>query len=210
MLASGALSRTPALNARQLLLVNLFTDVAPALAIALRPPRQTSPEELLHEGPDESLGRALEQEILFRALFSGSAAFLAWIIARYSFQRRRASTISLLAVVAGQIGQTLTMGRPTRPVLVASIGTLALLLAIIETPGVSHVLGCRPLGPVGLATAFSSATAATVASFVVPEIPRWRRHIGEVLSTRKEAEQGNFFDDFYAFAQSSSAVGAAG
>jgi len=52
-LATGVLAE-PALNARQLLLVNLRTDVAPAMAIALRPPPPTTAEALRHEGPEAS------------------------------------------------------------------------------------------------------------------------------------------------------------
>jgi hypothetical protein len=41
--------------------MNLLTDVAPALAIAMRPPGKLDPEELLREGPDASLGQTLDQ-----------------------------------------------------------------------------------------------------------------------------------------------------
>jgi len=40
------------LNARQLLLVNLFTDMVPAMALAVWPPPNATPETLLHEGPE--------------------------------------------------------------------------------------------------------------------------------------------------------------
>jgi len=59
-LATGA---SP-LNARQLLLVNLLTDAAPALTIAMRPPRTIDPEHPLTEGPEASLGRALERDVV--------------------------------------------------------------------------------------------------------------------------------------------------
>src|SRR5439155_955301 len=51
--------QTP-LNPRQLLLVNMLTDVAPAMAIAVQPPARRSFTELLREGPDASLGSALD------------------------------------------------------------------------------------------------------------------------------------------------------
>lgn len=198
MVSSGLVNTIPALNARQLLLVNLFTDVAPAMAIALRPPPDVSPDELLHEGPEESLGKPLERDILWRAAITGSAGFGAWMIARHSFQKNRASTVGMLAVVCAQLGQTLTTARPTFPVWAASIGTTAALLAIIETPGVSHLLGCRPLGPVGLTTAFGSAAAATAASAVIPRLPQWKQKIEEYLPEHSEPELSDFLDEYYA------------
>jgi cation-transporting ATPase I len=39
-------------------LVNLLTDLAPALAIALRPPDTSAGAALLAEGPEASLGAA--------------------------------------------------------------------------------------------------------------------------------------------------------
>ena len=45
--ATSAITGRPALSTRQLLLTNLMTDVVPALAIAIRPPRGRSAEQLL-------------------------------------------------------------------------------------------------------------------------------------------------------------------
>ena len=200
MLASGVVATIPALNARQLLLVNLFTDVAPAMAIALRPPPEVSPDELLHEGPEESLGEALERDIMWRALVTGSAGFAAWWLARHSFQKKRASTVGLLTIVTAQLGQTLTTAKPTLPVWIASLGSTAALLALIETPGISRLLGSRPLGPVGLTTAFGTAAAATAASLVIPRIPRWKQAITERLPVEPEPEGDEFFQEFRDFA----------
>ena len=44
-----------------MLLVNLLTDMLPAMTIALRSPALHSPEQLLHEGPEASLGGALRE-----------------------------------------------------------------------------------------------------------------------------------------------------
>src|SRR5690606_39886981 len=52
-LATGLLGGG-ALNARQLLVVNMLTDVLPAIAIAVRPPMHVTPEQLLAEGPEAS------------------------------------------------------------------------------------------------------------------------------------------------------------
>lgn len=198
MVTSGTASPRPALNARQLLLVNLFTDVAPSLAIALRPPPEVSPRELLHEGPEASLGEALERDIIWRAAITTGGSFGSWFVARHTFQKKRAPTIGLLSLVASQLGQTLTTAKPTAPVFIASFGSLAALLALIETPGISHLLGCRPLGPVGLTTAFGGAAAATALSLVIPRLPRWRDRLHEFVPERPEPSPRQFFDEYYA------------
>jgi hypothetical protein len=55
-------------------------------------------------------------------------------------------------------------------VVAAGLGSAALLAAIVQTPGLSHVFGCRPLGPWGWTVALSSAAGATAASVVAPEL----------------------------------------
>ena len=110
------------LNARQLLLVNLFTDILPALALAVRPPASTNPESLLHEGPDASLGRALTREVLVRAGVTAGSATGAWLAARMTGTAPRASTVALVALVGAQLGQTMVAGWRSPLVVGASVG----------------------------------------------------------------------------------------
>ena len=158
----------PPLSARQLLLVNLLTDVAPAMAIALRPPTQESFDALANEGPDASLGQPLDREIAARAMVTALGAGSAWAFARLIGSRERASTVGLLALVGTQLGQTIRTGGFTRPVLLTSVGSAALLAFIVQTPGLSHFFGCKPLGPIGWATAITTSTLATRGSSRVP------------------------------------------
>ena len=48
-----------------------------------------------------------------------------------------------------------------RTVYVTGIGSAALLAGIIQTPGLSHFFGCRPIGPFGWATAIGASAAVT-------------------------------------------------
>lgn len=169
-LGAGLLDGRPPLNARQLLLVNLLTDVAPAMAIALRPPSAKMLSSLAHEGPDASLGQPLNREIAVRAAITALGASGAWTVGRFTGSRARANTIGLIALVGTQLGQTLTSGRLSRPVVLTSVGSAALLAAIIQTPGLSQAFGCRPLGPVGWATALGSSALATSLSVYYPEL----------------------------------------
>ena len=51
-----------------------------------------------------------------------------------------------------------------------SVTSAALLAGIVQTPGLSHLFGCRPLGPIGWATAVGASTAATYAAIRFPAL----------------------------------------
>ncbi|MEW9527483.1 HAD-IC family P-type ATPase [Microbispora sp. NPDC049125] len=164
---SSILAGGSALNARQLLLVNLLTDMVPAMAVAVRPPASTDPEKLLAEGPEASLGASLTRDIYLRAAVTASAATAAWLLGRLTGTRGRADTIGLVALVAAQLLQTMAGGGRDKVVVLAALSSLAVLWLIVTVPGVSRFFGCRPLGPVGWAVGLGSAVAATLAGVVV-------------------------------------------
>lgn len=178
-LAGTSLGGRAPLNPRQLLLVNLLTDMAPALAIALREP-DVSPESLLRAGPDSSLGSALLRDIAVRAGTTASGATAAWLIARLSGTPTRAQTVGLAALVGTQLAQTIVAGG-TRPTVLAATGlSVGVLVFVVQTPGVSQFFGCRPLGPVGWSIAAGSAAGATASSILIP----WAgEHIGRGVTT---------------------------
>lgn len=185
-LTGTALGGRAPLNPRQLLLVNLLTDMAPALAIALREP-DVSPEALLRAGPDASLGGALLRDIAVRATTTASGATAAWAIARLSGTPTRARTVGLAALVGTQLAQTVVAGG-TRPTVLAATGiSVGALVFVIQTPGVSQFFGCRPLGPVGWSIAVGAAAGSTACSIVIP----WATdHAGSTVA-RAVAPLGN-------------------
>lgn len=177
MLTAAATGRS-ALNGRQLLLVNLLTDLAPALAIAVRPPSGDHADGLLREGPDSSLGGTMTREIGLRAAATTLGATAGWTLARYTGTRRRAGTVALVSLVGTQLGQTVLAGGTSPTVLVSTAVSVGALVAVVQTPGVSHFFGCTPLGPVGWSIAAGSALGATFAngalSRVVGRLPAAR------------------------------------
>ncbi len=166
--AASMLSPRAPLNPRQFLLVNLLTDLAPALAVATRPPRDRRPEVLLREGPEKSLGSALSRDIAVRAVATAASATAAWGAARLTGTTARAGTVGVVALVSAQLGQTVAAGHGRSPLVLATgLGSFALLAAIVQTPGVSPFFGCRPLGPVGWGQALAAGATATAGAAVV-------------------------------------------
>ncbi len=88
----------------------------------------------------------------------------AWLVGRLTGPEDRARTMGMVALVGSQLGQTLLSGSLTPAVGVATLGSAALLAAIVQTPGISQFFGCTPLGPTGWATALSASTLASFAS----------------------------------------------
>jgi cation-transporting ATPase I len=162
-LGTGIAGGNGSLNARQLLLVNLLTDVLPAMAVAVRPPPDITPDQLLAEGPERSLGTSLTRDIQARAAITATAAGAAWLIARPVSTLGQASTVGLVALVGAQLGQTLAVRGRTPLVAAAVIGSLALLAIAVQVPGLSRIVGSRPLLPHQWTIALAAAAAATVA-----------------------------------------------
>ncbi|MEV4196882.1 cation-translocating P-type ATPase [Micromonospora globbae] len=161
---SAAATGRSALNGRQLLLVNLLTDLVPAMAIAVRPPAAGHADDLLREGPDTSLGETLTREIGLRAAATTLGATAGWTLARYTGRRRRAGTVALVSLVGTQLGQTVLAGGTSPAVLASTAASLGALAVVVQTPGLSHFFGCTPLGPIGWGIAAGSAVGATFAN----------------------------------------------
>ncbi|MGW5576142.1 HAD-IC family P-type ATPase [Micromonospora chokoriensis] len=163
VLTAAATGRS-ALTGRQLLLVNLLTDLAPALAIAVRPPASDRTDRLLREGPDLALGESLTREIGLRAAATTLGATAGWTVARYTGRRQRAGTVALVSLVGTQLGQTVLAGGTSPTVLASTAASLGVLAVVVQTPGVSQFFGCTPLGPVGWTIGAGSALGATFAN----------------------------------------------
>ena len=174
----AALSGLSPLGARQLLLVNLLTDLAPALAVALRPPHAMSAQGLLDEGPEASLGSALVRDVGVRALTTAVGAGAAWLTATALGMGAAAPTIALAGLIGTQLGQTLFSGTPTRGVIASGAGSAALLAAVIQNPVLSAFFGSTPLGPAGWAVAAAACGAAVALSLLLPRITSFlARHV---------------------------------
>jgi cation-transporting ATPase I len=166
-LGAGLGGDTAPLNARQLLLLNLLSDTAPALALALRE-RPEAAEMLARTGVDIAHDETLTREIGLRAGVTAGSAGIAWTAARLTGRRRGAGTVALLALTGTQLLQSVMMARGDRGVRRSALLTAAGMLAVVETPGVSRLFGCRPLGPLGLLQAALGASCGAAAQRLLP------------------------------------------
>jgi H+-transporting ATPase len=164
IVGSALTGRSP-LNTRQLLLVNMMTDALPAAALAVSPTTNDA-EDRGGRGPDRA---ALWRTVAIRGTTTAGAATAAWFMSGFTLAPRRASTVALVALVSTQLGQTLIDSHS--PLVVATAaGSLVSLGALISTPGISQLLGCTPLGPIGWTQALGTAAAATAAAAVAPRL----------------------------------------
>lgn len=170
----SALTGSSPLNTRQLLLVNMLTDALPAAALAVS--QTTGSGNRDARGPDQ---QALWRAVAIRGTTTAAAATAAWAMAGVTGRPRRASTVALVALVSAQLGQTLLDSRAPLVVLTAG-GSLVAMGTLISIPGVSQLLGCTPLGPIGWAQGLGSAAVATVAVAAAPRL---------LLDQRPESDQ---------------------
>ncbi|MGW5658860.1 HAD-IC family P-type ATPase [Streptomyces sp. NPDC003758] len=179
------LSGTAPLSTRQMLLVNLFTDLFPAMAVAVTPQRQEPDGQgegaASVDGVPRALGAPLIRQIRHRALTTCLGAVAAWLIGRFTpGSARRAGTMALCGVVGTQLAQTLADRRDSPLVRVTALGSAVALVALIQTPGVSRLFGCTPLGPFAWA---GVAAAIALALMGQRALPRLEPAIARLLPT---------------------------
>jgi cation-transporting ATPase I len=175
------------LNTRQLLLVNLLTDMFPALAVAVAAPRGTATgpsegplaghplQDVLLAGPHRGFTTAVRRLVLVRGVATTAGATAAWATGRLTGFRSRAGTMGLAALIATQLGQTAWMGRRSPLVLATVAGSSAVLVAVVQTPGLSQFFGCTPLDPLAWGAVLASAAVGTAGAEVVPALLARRR-----------------------------------
>ncbi|OCB12872.1 hypothetical protein A5689_00370 [Mycobacterium intracellulare subsp. yongonense] len=182
--AFGA-GRAP-VGTRQLLLVNLLTDMFPALAVAVTSQyvepdeaEYASPEEAeearrqhrraVLTGPTPSLDAPLMRQIVTRGAVTAAGATAAWAIGRWTpGTERRTATMGLTALVTTQLAQTLLTRRHSPLVIATALGSAGVLVGIVQTPVLSQFFGCTPLGPVAWSGVLGSTAGATVISALAP------------------------------------------
>ena len=146
------------LNAMQLLWLNLFTDIAPGLALAMEPPEP----DVLHQPPRNPtqpiLSPADFKRMTFEAavLSMGALEAYGYGLLRYGMGPH-ANTLAFMSLTMGQLLHAISCRStthnlfdaeplPANPTLTLAVGgSLALQLLAILVPGLRRLLGLTPL-----------------------------------------------------------------
>ena len=140
------------LTTRQILAVNLVTDVLPALAVALQQPEHHDLGALSREGAS-ALDKPLRNDILRRGIATAAPALAAYILSLRSGGLPEARTVAFASIVATQLAQTLDAGRAegglSRSVLGAVTGSAGMLVAALVARPLRGFFGLAVPGPLG-------------------------------------------------------------
>jgi cation-transporting P-type ATPase I len=134
MAGAAIIGRGAILGARQILAINLVTDVLPAVAVAAQPPREHELEHVVREG-SESFDQQLLSGIIRRGVATAAPALLAVLAA--PLLGAPASSVAFGSIIVTQLAQTVQSGRvrdtlsaPVIGAVAASGGVLSLSLSL--------------------------------------------------------------------------------
>jgi magnesium-transporting ATPase (P-type) len=175
MIAAAITGGASPLTTRQVLTVNLVTDVLPAVSVAVQPPEHRNLAALSREG-GSSLDAPLRADIVRRGIATGASSFGAYALASRTVSPAAGRSVAYLSVVATQLAQTIDLGqaegRLTPPVLAAVGGSLAVVGMTLYVPGLRHFLGLAPVAPPALFIAGGASLLAVVLGRAVP-VEHW-------------------------------------
>jgi magnesium-transporting ATPase (P-type) len=161
------------LTVRQILAMNIITDILPATAVALQEPENRNLAGLEREGA-VALDRPLRNDVLCRAIASAVPALVSYVV-MLSAGLAAARTVAFASIVVTQLAQTLDAGRTeehlTRTVLGAVVGSAAVLVATLTVPSLRMFLDLVVPGPLGWALIGGSALLAVILSRVLALLP---------------------------------------
>ncbi|MBV9453177.1 MAG: HAD-IC family P-type ATPase [Rubrobacter sp.] len=175
MVGASALSPITPLNSRQILAVNLVSDVLPALSVAFQQPKHRNLAGLDREG-EATLERPLRNDVLRRGIATAAPALAAYLIALAWLGMPAAGSVAFASVVVTQLAQTLALGRNvegfSRPVLGAVAGSTGLLVAALVVGPFRTFLSLSPPALSGWALIGAAALAAVPLNRLLAS-PRW-------------------------------------
>lgn len=163
MAGAAVIGRGALLNPRQILAVNLVTDVLPAVAVAVQPPRERRLQHVTREGR-ESFDAQLMRDIVRRGTATAVPALAAVLAA--GVLRAPVSTVAFASIIVPQLAQTLQAGRSQESlspsVLAAMGGSGGLLGLALAAAPVRRFLGLAAPNLTSLLLIGATAPAATM------------------------------------------------
>jgi cation-transporting P-type ATPase I len=154
MMIAGALAGLEApLTTRQVLAVNLVTDVLPALSVAVQEPEHRNLASLSREGT-AALDAPLRRAILHRGLATALPSFVAYVLGSRNADPARGRAVAFTSIVSTQLAQTLDLGRAEgrlSPEVLGAVGaSAAFVAAALAFPPFQRFLGLALPTPLGL------------------------------------------------------------
>jgi hypothetical protein len=173
----GATGMGASLTTRQVLTVNLVSDVLPAMTVAMKAPEHRDLSALSREG-GTALDAPLRAEILRRAAGTAAPSLGACLLAAGLGGAQAVGPVAFLSVMGTQLAQTVAMsrtdGRPDRAIIVASAGSVGALALGAALPATRTFLGLGGLTPGGVGLALG---ASAVSPFFVRALPSNRAQV---------------------------------
>ena len=162
---AGVLGRDAPLSTRQILTVNLVTDVLPALAVAVQQPEHRKLSALAREGT-AGLGTPLREDILRRAAATAVPSLAAYLLAARAGGPAQGRAVAFASIVATQLAQMLAVGHAqgqlTAPVLGAAAACGGGVLASLTLPPLSGFLELTRPTTISWGIIATAATGALV------------------------------------------------
>ena len=153
MVASGVSGLPAPLTTRQVLAVNLVTDVLPALSVAVQQPEHHDLAELSREGT-AALDAPLRRGILNRGLATTIPSFVAYALGSRTADPARRRAVAFTTIVGGQLAQTLDLGRAEgrlSPEVMGAVAASAAFVAAVQAlPPFQQFFGLALPTPFGL------------------------------------------------------------
>jgi magnesium-transporting ATPase (P-type) len=158
---------TAPLTARQVLAINLVSDVLPAISLVVQPPRQRDLSRLAREG-EATLGAPLRREVFVRAAATATPALAAYLTARVLLGTQRAQSVGFASIVLTQLAQTLDASRAAGGASGAATaavgGSTSLLAAALHVRPLQTFLALESPGTLGWILIAGAGMAAPIVS----------------------------------------------
>jgi calcium-translocating P-type ATPase len=157
------------LGTRQVLAVNLVSDVLPAIAVAVQPPLESDLRAVAREGA-ESFDQRLMRDVVRRGLATGVPALGAVLLA--GPVGAAPATVAFASIILTQLAQTFQAGysqeQLSPPVLGAMAGSGGMLVLALGLPPLRRFLGLPPTSLRSVALSAATAPAAVLMAGAEP------------------------------------------
>jgi cation-transporting ATPase I len=174
IVAVSAVGMGSSLTTRQVLTVNLVSDVLPAMTVAMKAPEHRDLSALAREG-STALDGPLRAEILRRAAGTAVPSLAASLLGAALAGPQAVGPVAFLSVMGTQLAQTLAMARgddrPDRAIVAASGASVAALALGVALPPTRAFLGLGGLTPLQVGLALGASAAAPAVVRALPSSP---------------------------------------